>query len=115
VTATSLWVAVQVVDYDAVVGFYRGALGLPVVDGWSDEKSLGIVFAIGASARLEVESSTTPGPTASLALEYASRSELSAVHRKLRDVTPIEQHHRGHYAFTALDPACNEIYLWSQS
>jgi hypothetical protein len=116
VTPVRLWAAVQVVDYDTVVNFYRCTLGLPIANGWADAASVGTVFAIGESARLEIESATSAGASVSIALEYPSLDALSAVHHRLRnsDVSPIEQHSRGHHAFTALDPASNEIYLWSE-
>jgi glyoxalase/bleomycin resistance protein/dioxygenase superfamily protein len=109
-----MWAAVQVVDYDAVVWFYRCTLGLPVVDGWSDAASVGTIFAIGGSARLEIESATSPGAGVSIALEYPSLDALTEIHGRIRDATPIEKHGRGHHSFTALDPASNEIYLWSE-
>lgn len=113
-TPVRLWATVQVVDYDTVVSFYRCALGLPVVDGWTDESSTGTIFAVGDSGRLEIESATSSSGSVSLALEYPSVEALAAVHRRLRDASPIELHPRGHHAFTALDPAFNEIYLWSE-
>jgi catechol 2,3-dioxygenase-like lactoylglutathione lyase family enzyme len=48
-----LRVAVTVDDYEAALGFYRDALGLPVVDSWENEGGSGAVLDAGR-ATLEI-------------------------------------------------------------
>jgi catechol 2,3-dioxygenase-like lactoylglutathione lyase family enzyme len=109
-----VWFAIQVAAYDETVAFYRDALGLAAVDGWTDERSRGVVFAVGDSARIEIESVATPGPAPNIALELPDGDSLVALHIRLGVSEPISRHARGHQAFTVHDPSRTEIYLWSE-
>jgi catechol 2,3-dioxygenase-like lactoylglutathione lyase family enzyme len=113
-TAVRLWFAIEVVAFDETVAFYRDALGLRAVDGWSDADSSGVIFAIGDSARIEIESADVSGPTPNIALELPDAQALAGVHDRLRESEPIVRHPRGHQGFTVRDPSGNDIYLWSE-
>lgn len=109
-----LWVTIEGAAYDETVAFYRNVLGLPAVDGWHNESSRGTVFAIGDSARIEVESAESDGPPHSIALELPDRDALDALHRRLGATQPIAAHRRGHSWFIVRDPSGTEIYMWSE-
>ena len=114
VPAVRLWFAIEVVAFDETVAFYRDALGLQAVDGWSDADSSGVVFAIGGSARIEIESADVSGPTSNIALELPDSQALAGVHERLHEPEPIVRHPRGHQGFSVRDPSGTEIYLWSE-
>jgi lactoylglutathione lyase len=56
-TVHELRVALTVDDYDKALGFYRDALGLPVLEAWDDEAGGGAVLDAGR-ATLEVLSTS---------------------------------------------------------
>jgi predicted enzyme related to lactoylglutathione lyase len=107
-----LWYALRVVDFEETVAFYRDTLRLPIVDGWHDDRSRGVVFAIGESARVEIESASTPSRPAHIALELPDRHVLEALAVNIGGA--ISKHSRGHHGFTTFDPSGTEIYLWSE-
>lgn len=112
--ALRLWFAIEVLAFDETVAFYRDALGLQAVDGWSDAASTGVVFAIGDSARIEIESADVIGPPPNIALELPDGQALADLHARLREPEPIARHPRGHQGFRVRDPSGTEIYLWSE-
>jgi catechol 2,3-dioxygenase-like lactoylglutathione lyase family enzyme len=112
--ALRLWFAIEVLAFDETVAFYRDVLGLQAVDGWSDAASTGVVFAIGDSARIEIESADVTGPPPNIALELPNGRALADLHARLHEPEPIVRHPRGHQGFSVRDPSGTEIYLWSE-
>ena len=124
--AVRLWLTAEVDNIGPVLTFYRDQLGLPDVDGWSIDGEEGVVFAVGAAGRIEIEQMPfpeTPRAGVQAAIEYASAEALDAVHARIAGVdagagtsgqSSIVVHDRGHAGFTATDPRGVEIYLWTE-
>jgi catechol 2,3-dioxygenase-like lactoylglutathione lyase family enzyme len=113
----NLWIPLVGRHVDASTRFYRDALGLSQVDGWTaDDGERGVVFAVGGPGHIEVvrpaPAAAEPPPPA-IALELDSRAEVDALRARLGGSVP-RRHPRGHYGFVAHDPDGHAILLWSE-
>jgi NAD(P)-dependent dehydrogenase (short-subunit alcohol dehydrogenase family) len=115
----ALWLTIEVDDFAAGAAFYRDVIGLPEIDGWSDDGSIGAVFAVGPAGRVEIERPRQPSPGARVAIEFPGVEALTAAHDRIAahpsaSVTPVVAHARGHSGFSVHDPRGTELYLWSE-
>jgi len=137
---TALWMPLVVADaagFEASARFYRDLLGLAEVDGWDRDGEHGAVYAVGASGRIEIvrpaPAPTPPTAPASdepaarpavppIALELPDRAAVDRLYHRLRTSRPATTRPappttfpRGHYGFTATDPAGYPVLLWTEA
>lgn len=124
-TVTALWIPLGVPDgarFDASARFYRELLGLPEVDRWDRDGEQGRVYAAGGDGRIEIvhppqRSAVTPPGVPPIALELPDRALVDRHYDRLRNhaVTRPAAFPRGHYGFTATDPAGHPVLLWTEA
>jgi len=125
-TVAALWIPLEVVgaaEFDATARFYRDLLALPEIDRWSRDGEHGAVYAAGPAGRIEIvrpaPPPARPAAPAPIALELPDRTAVDGRYDRLRGhdvpVTKPDTFPRGHYGFTATDPAGNPVLLWSEA
>ena len=136
-TVTALWIPFEVTgagQFDATARFYRDLLALPETDRWTRDGEDGAVYAAGPAGRIEVVHPASPPSGTSppfgtsppsrtgappIALELPDRPAVDALYDRLSthevSATKPATFPRGHYGFTATDPAGNAVLLWSEA
>jgi catechol 2,3-dioxygenase-like lactoylglutathione lyase family enzyme len=116
----SLWIPLEVNDFDEARAFYVDRMRLSEVDSWAAEAEQGCVLSVGAGAFIELVSPTGgrgAGPPP-LAFEMRTTTEVDAMYPAMApsSVKRAPSHYpRGHYGFEVHGPANTVVMVWTET